>query len=635
MSLTREQRKALWLSDGSPFAGHAAVSARPGTGKTTTVTEYCIDLSERWSEGHKPWQGMAVLSYTNVAREELAARIRKRGTAGALLNNPHFVGTIDAFVNQYIFLPFGAGQMEYAGGRPTLVGEPYSVWRAPQEMERDWPQNLKRKPLLFDCYTLDADDFPLVVDRVPRTFRLQYPQAAKEPTKGSAKDIRLMKRHIWSYGLATQADANYLAYMTLVSSPLLTRSLVARFPVLVIDEAQDMTAVQHALLSHLIVAGQHHVVLVGDEYQAIYEWNTAKPSLFTARKAEKGWISPAISETFRCSPAVCKVLGSMTPDGEAVRVASVGKNRHYSQPVQVKRYDAADERSDILAALDDMAKSLTGSEPHDNDEGIKTVAVVGRAGHHASRIQAFFAGKDSLSTVAPEWAQVLTREYLRVVHSLVENDLFAAFAAYETLLYRASDYRTKDEMRRSLADEWASGDADPLVYRRILVGDLAKIQDRVSVGEDVRISDAADSCEVDLTAMPAKLLRRIGADCTAFAKSKQSQDQMLSGLFAAKDERVLFAHPSYEDVRFVFSTIHGVKGETYDGVIFYTRAETDACNCPKGTSARKWTKILTHDLAECEHKRLAYVALSRAAQVLYVLAPDESVSGWSSLIGTE
>jgi len=635
MPLTHEQRRALWLPDGSPFAGHAAVSARPGTGKTTTVTEYCIDLSGRWSKEHKPWQGMAVLSYTNVAREELAARIRKRGTAGALLNAPHFVGTIDAFVNQYIFLPFGPGQMEYAGGRPTLVGEPYSVWRAPQEMEHNWPRNLKRKPLLFDCYTLDADDFPLVVDRIPRTFRLKYPQAAKEPTKDSAKDIRLMKRHIWSYGFATQADANYLAYKTLTSSPLLTRSLVARFPVLVIDEAQDMTAVQHALLSHLIAAGQRHVVLVGDEYQAIYEWNTAKPSLFTARKTEKGWVSRPISETFRCSPAICSVLASMTPDGEAVRVASVGKNKDYGQPVQVKRYDAGDERSDILTALDEMAKLLTNSEPHDSDEGVKTVAVVGRAGHHASRIQAYFAGKDLLSKDAPEWAQVLTREYLRVVHSLIENNLFAAFAAYETLLYRASGYRTKDEMRRSLTDEWASGEADPLVYRRILVGDLAKIEDTVTVGEDVTISGAANSCRVDLTAMPAELLRGIRTDCMAFGKSKQSQDRMLSGLFAAKDERVFFPHPSYADVRFVFSTIHGVKGETYDGVIFYTRAETDACNCPSGTSARKWTKILTHDLAECEHKRLAYVALSRAAQVLYILVPDEGLSGWSSLIGTE
>lgn len=634
MPLIDEQRNALWSADGSPLTGRTVVSARPGTGKTTTVTEYCIDLVERWSGTYQPWQGMAVLSYTNVAREELAEKIRRRGTAGSLLNAPHFVGTIDAFVNQYIFLPFGAAQMGYTAGRPKLVGEPYSVWRTPPDIEADWPNKIGKKPLLFDCYTLDADDFPIVVDRVPRTFKLPYPQAATDPTMSNAKPIRLMKQHIWSYGLATQSDASYLAYKVLVASPVLTRSLMRRFPVLVIDEAQDMTAVQHALLSHLIAAGQEHVVLVGDEYQAIYEWNTAKPSLFTARKAETGWLPNSLSETFRCSPAICAALAGMTADGEAVRVAATGKNRNYSEPVQVRNYHAADEKPGVLSSLGEIAKTLTGLPPHDDNHEFKTIAVVGRAGDHASRLQAYFAGGRSLPKEAPEWAERLTRDYLRVVHCLNSGDLHAAFSAYEVLLFRAGDYRTKEEMRRALAAEWSSGDADPLAYRRTMVGDLKKIE-KLAGGVDVTISAAAGMCGADLVAAPASLLRKIQTDCAAFGKAKQGQDRTLSALFAAKDERVYVPHPDYPDVRFVFSTIHGVKGETYDGVVFYTRAETDNCSCPQGVRGRKWSKILTHSLAECEHKRLAYVAMSRAAQVLFILAPDESVPVWGALVGSE
>ena len=90
-----------------------------------------------------------------------------------------------------------------------------------------------------------------------------------------------MKRHVWQHGLATQSDANYLTYKTVARSAILAQSVARRFPVLVIDEAQDLTAVQHALLTLLMAAGQRQVVLVGDEYQAIYEWNTARPQLFT------------------------------------------------------------------------------------------------------------------------------------------------------------------------------------------------------------------------------------------------------------------------------------------------------------------------------------------------------------------
>lgn len=636
MPLTREQKAALWAPepDCTPVTSLTVVSARPGTGKTTTVTEYCIDVVEGWRHTYRPWQGMAVLSYTNVARQELVEKIRKRGTATSLLNAPHFVGTIDAFVNQHVFLPFGAAQMGFGGGRPKLVGEPYGLWRPPSEIEAAWPTNLKRKPLLFDCYTLDVDDFPLVTDRVPRTFKLKVPIAAKEPSTANAKDVQLMKRHVWTHGLATQSDANYLAYKTLAASPILTRSLVRRFPVLVIDEAQDMTAVQHALLSHLVSAGMRHVVLVGDEYQAIYEWNTAKPSLFTARKTENGWLPRPLSETFRCSPAICAALASMTPGEETVKVAAEGKNRDYSEPIHVRGYDKTNEGPAILAAFDEIAKMLTGLTPHDNADGLKTVAVIGRAGGDAPRLQTYFTGDTTRPAAAPEWQHRLTRDYLRVVHCLTAGQLYAAFAAYEGLLFSAGDYRTKGEMRRTLAEQWASGEADPLLYRRAIARDLRVIEAEVKLGADLSISGATGLCEVNLAAVPAPLLAKFRRDCAAFGSSaKRSQDRMLSTLFVAKDERTYFPHRDYPDARFVFSTIHGVKGETYDGVVFYTKAKSDTCSCPPGSKSPVWSKILTHNLGECEHKRLAYVALSRAAQVLFILAPDDSLPAWRALAG--
>ena len=629
MSLTGEQLSALWRPDGSPVQGLNVVSARPGTGKTTTVAEYCIDVVDRWRD-YKPWQGMAVLSYTNVARQELEQRFSRRGKSNALLASPHFVGTIDAFINQFVFLPFGAREMGFAGGRPRLVGEPYSFWRATDEVKAGLPP-IASSLLFFDCYSLDADDAPLIVDKTPRRVNFRQTRVAAKPSSSNTKNIVAMKRHVWAQGLATQCDANYLTYKTLAGSAILAQSIARRFPVLVIDEAQDMTAVQHALLTQLMAAGQTQVVLVGDEYQAIYEWNTAKPQLFVARKTENGWRPQTLSETFRCSPAICGALARMMADGKAIQVAAGGKNKNYTEPVQVRAYGPANEKDDVLAAVCDMARLLSDVQPHDEGADSRTIAVVARSSDSVSRLQGYFAGGSALLQDAPEWADMQTKNFLRVIHYLLSNDLYGAATAYETVLFNSGEYASRREMRRVLTENWRLGESTLVAYRSTLVADLRKIEAQLPIGQDVTISSCVTFFDVDLVGMPRKWLKRTQGECAAFASAKQSQDASLSSLFTANDARVYFPHAQYPDIRVTFSTVHGVKGETYDGVVFYTKARSNGCGCSPGGS-NMWAKILTHNLVECEHKRIAYVALSRAAQVLFVLAPDASTKAWASLL---
>lgn len=629
MALIPEQSAALWNPDGTPVRNLTVVSARPGTGKTTTVTQYCIDVVEGWP--HRPWQGMAVLSYTNVARQEIERKFSERGKSNVLLTSPHFVGTIDAFINQFIFLPFGAKQMEYSGGRPKLVGQPHSTWWVSTALKDNLPRGASTLAY-FDCYSLDPDDAPLVVDTAPRKLNAFSTKPAPEPTDQNSKNIVRMKKYAWNNGLACQSDANYLAYKTLVASPILAQSIVQRFPVLVIDEAQDMTAVQHALLTCLIEAGQKQVVLVGDEYQAIYEWNTARPKLFTARKAEGGWVSQTLTETFRCSTAICKMLENMMPAGEAVVVAGAGRNGGYGEPVTITRYSDKTEKSDTLTAIGEVAALLAGSAPHDGSKDPKVIAVVARSGEVVARLQNHFVGGPVSPGKPPEWSARLTKDYLRVVHCLTEADIHGGVSAYETLLFNAENYDTRGEMRKALAEIWTPDSVGLRSYRTILLEDLEKIKAALPDGEPLTISKAKLACDVQLTAVSTARLTRMRKDCAGFEGAKKEQDRLLSSLFVARDERSYIPHPEFSDVKVIFSTVHGVKGETHDGVIFYTRAQTSSCGCPSGGSSNRVAKILTHELAECEQKRIAYVAVSRAAQVLRILAPEASAQAWEELL---
>jgi hypothetical protein len=624
MALTAEQRAAFWDGD-SPWRGHRVVSARPGTGKTTTVTEYCIDLARDWGSRYAPWQGMAVVSYTNVAKDELEHKVRGRD-GNALLSPPHFVGTIDAFLNQYLFLPFGAKHMAYAGGRPRLVGEPHGQWRVPDGLWGGSPANAY-KPPYFDCYGFDADGEPVQL----REGQMADGKKIYPVSDGNRRKITAMKQYIWSRGYALQNDANYIAYALLANSDSLTQATINRFPVIVVDEAQDMTEVQHALLDHLRASGQKHIVLIGDEYQAIYEWNTARPQFFLDKKRDEDtWHPKTISETFRCSPAISSMLSNMAAGDVKLSPSTKGKNQHYLDPVQVVECDPADDKA-IRAAIDEMARRLHDREPHDDGASVKTVAVLSRGKDDLPRLQGLLTGSAARPSGQIVWGNRLSKDYLRVVHCLLANDLHAAMAAYETLLFNeAGTYASKADMRAALTRRWA-GDAGSVAdYRIAMFADLQPIRAALPGQTDPTIADCAACCSATLTALPAGKLAGIKADCVRLGAATD-QNRPLASVFAAKGERMDIRHPTYGSVRLLFSTIHGVKGETHDGVIFYTKPTVGKpCSCRDRASG--WKKLLQHDLVNCESKRLAYVALSRAAQLLTVLAPESTAAAWSALV---
>ena len=103
----------LLLPNGCCFAGDARnvinswesndILACPGSGKTTVLIAKLKLIADELPL--KDGRGVCVLSHTNVAVNELKAKLGQ--SAGRLLSYPNFVGTIQTFVDQYItFLRF-------------------------------------------------------------------------------------------------------------------------------------------------------------------------------------------------------------------------------------------------------------------------------------------------------------------------------------------------------------------------------------------------------------------------------------------------------------------------------------------------------------------------------------------------
>ena len=120
---------------------------------------------------------------------------------------------------------------------------------------------------------------------------------------------------------------------TLAANPALSRHLAHRYPVLLVDEAQDLNHEQTALLQHIYRAeqpGQGFRLLVGDPKQAIYRFRGSDVQNYTRLKSRIPRHA-TLQDNYRSSPALIDTLNRYYE--KAADSATLGENIRY-QPVQ-------------------------------------------------------------------------------------------------------------------------------------------------------------------------------------------------------------------------------------------------------------------------------------------------------------
>ncbi len=271
-------------------AGKFVVRACPGSGKTFCVSARLARLISGWKEKH---QGIAAISFTNVAWQEIEKKYKEEFEIGKKISYPHFIGTIDAFINKFIFLPYGHLILK-CKGRPTLVGEPHGIWTGKYFSDG-----------LFDniSYKIDGSLYALNKSRMRSGWETN-------------DAIIRSKKNLNKGGFATQSDANYFAMKILEAFPQIAKAIALRFPFLIVDEAQDTSDIQMKIIDLLIANGLSEVMLVGDPDQAIFEWNDARPDLLT-QKFNDWSESVILNENRRSSQRICNFTYNISSLTEA------------------------------------------------------------------------------------------------------------------------------------------------------------------------------------------------------------------------------------------------------------------------------------------------------------------------------
>lgn len=227
--------------------------ACPGSGKTTLLVAKLAILASRWPYRQR---GICVLSHTNAARDEIDQRLNMTGPGAALVRYPHFIGTIHGFVNEYLALPW----LRSKGNSVRLIDTSTALKRRHQKLEWKWRMAMEKRGL--DIYSLQYD-------------QPDYSGANKGLLSRDTDLCRAMEA-----AARAVSEEGYFCFdeMFVWANELLDRhtevgaDLCMRFPMVFIDEAQDNSELQSAMLHRIFCQEGEKSVRqrFGDSNQAIY-----------------------------------------------------------------------------------------------------------------------------------------------------------------------------------------------------------------------------------------------------------------------------------------------------------------------------------------------------------------------------
>jgi DNA helicase II / ATP-dependent DNA helicase PcrA len=397
-------------------------------------------------------------------------------------------------------------------------------------------------------------------------------------------------------GYATQADANYFALKLLEQSPDLAASLARRFPILIIDEAQDSSSIQMRILDHLIRAGVKEVMLVGDPYQAIYEWRQAEPRLFENKFNDWQENSVRLSENWRSTQSICDVASRLATAAEFTTARNPAVAPYDHAPL-LYGYSNDTELPGLVQIFRDHCAGRGI-----NDTG---VSVLTRSREF---INAIVPGTEPISELIP-WR---------------DDDTMTRHVAYAKFLFDRGDFRGALRRLEVASYTHLTG---KLRHRREDVMEYARSRGLANWRGPLfrllsELPEAIGTIAAWLpTANHAVANNSVFKDCNFQIKRDKRPH-----IYSAVQFEEIFALPRTETESEVatMGTVHSVKGRSLDAVFVALKS--------RGAAGSNYTNLLGSDLLQSEELRIVYVAVTRAKRALALAVPQASLPQWQGFL---
>ncbi len=385
--------------------------ASAGTGKTTALVARVLGLID---EG-VPLRRIAGVTYTRTAAAELRQRVGE-GVAAVLREGTFLDGwvTPDAAHRPR----FEEAERELGGAKlSTIHGFLIAALRlvAPAlgldpafelygEAEAAGVHEEELRSLLF----LAEDRAHPLAPTVARLGSGALPQALAlfarrslavdlRPADEAAADLLVLHAAAYERTLGRAGSARLApseierAASRLIAVPALAARVVARYPVLLVDEFQDVNPLQGRLFEALEAAGAR-VEVVGDPKQSIYGFRQADVTVFrraAAAAAAAGTLEPALDRTRRHARGVAAFLNHLTGTlgdaglgftrDEAPDVVPAGPQADVEGAVEVHWWRHDDVPLDALRPAEEAGLAATLQRWHGAGRAWREMAVLARS----------------------------------------------------------------------------------------------------------------------------------------------------------------------------------------------------------------------------------------------------------------
>lgn len=566
--LSQEQLPAITRT------GNFVLIACPGSGKTLTVSNRFFQRMKDW-EKHSV--GIATLSFTNVAHFEISNNLVEYGLSPTP-PFPHFLGTIDHFINTYIFLPFGH-LVTGCSDRPNIIGMGTNIWNQ-EELNLYWGNQT--------CHSCSLENFSydiqgnLIGGLTTCCFNYTH--------------CRNLKSRFNRMGLATQLDAEYFAMRILESYPGIARSLSSRFPEMIIDEAQDTSEIQMRIIDLLVMNGLTEVMLVGDPDQAIYEWRDARPDIFMRKMNQAGWGEPVyLTQNRRSSQLICDFTKNFSSSLQNISLA-VGTDATFDLPPKLATY----EPDDLTSIKTDF---INLCERQGLEINPVNIAILVRTNRQLSKLR-------NIPDMGDPWNHVITRLLAQCAYYRDKGDMVRSHKSSEFALIRimfGDRYISKLDLEnnidaRDLNPNWSLG-----IWQIIKLLPNSNNVLRLWLNDGTRMLKEWFDAHPSWNPVDRNNLN---------LRVKQYQMINRQRFIGYYDESItrLFTDSEFVIDGITIETIHAAKGKTYEAVLYIVN------DAVKGRAKGNISQISNNDL-NSEEVRTAYVAMTRPRKILVIGIP--------------
>lgn len=563
----------------------ADVVACPGSGKTTVLLAKLKVLADRMPLASG--SGVCVLSYTNVAIDELEDRLPAQ--ASLLRRYPNHIGTIQSFVDKYFAAPY----VRWRFGASMRPVDDATFGRSVLSVARECGYTELCVLLRSRAQATRGG-----MDEAAIAGSLRFGENG-ELTDGKGKTIagpskpsttqflEVSVRLLKGNGICRYSDAYRYAMTAIEEMPGgYTGLICSRFAYVFIDEYQDCSEMQRDFLSAVFDGAKSCVMRIGDPDQAIY----------ASRQDESVDWAPSknpceISASNRFGQEIADILSPLRK-GEGEIRSALGNRR-------VKPSLLVYDEDTIKAVPSEFARLI--EDAHLGADGVfKAIGFVGSGNTSGTSIGSYWDGFDPsrpMRGVTTYW-EMLTE----ICNATSAGQLYRAEPALRRLVRRL--LRNGGVQVGGLPDATAESQQPDLFGERYrqLAFDLFTSGIRDDGAMDGAVRGLLGGLVGDL------LCNQVFASQPAYFMFSGSQS------VPPASERNVYIDPM-RGTRISFDTVHGVKGETHDATLYLETDFNRASDIQRvlycyGVGKRGKPRI-------CDTSRkVVYVGMSRPSKLL-------------------